>query len=99
MVQWPKIMKYQRMLILGVLLIPVIAVGQTAPEINSSAMQTGFLVIKAGAAATVLIDGTAVGDVAAGGFLKQSTVAGEHFIEAIAKEGSCKWDKKILVLP
>jgi len=90
-------MKPKTISILGLLLVPAMLLAQSVPE-SSSGMQTGLLVIKAGAEATVLIDGTAVGDVTAGGFFKQSIVAGEHFVEAIAKVGSCKWNKKVLVL-
>jgi tetratricopeptide (TPR) repeat protein len=60
-------------------------------------MRTGVLLVRSNKAASVSIDGKGTGDLAAGGFLKVSAVAGEHFIEAREEGGACKWEKKVTI--
>lgn len=60
-------------------------------------MQTGILLVRSDKAASLSIDGKDAGDLAVGGFLKVSAVAGDHFIEAIEKDGACKWKKKVTI--
>jgi hypothetical protein len=64
---------------------------------KTPAMQTGILLVRSDKAASLLIDGKGAGDLEAGGFLKVSAVAGEHFLEAREKGVECKWEKKVTI--
>lgn len=87
-------------LLSGFVLFSATVWGQTpSSSPNDAAMQTGILLIRGDRAASLSIDGKGAGDLAAGGFLQVSAVAGEHFVEARDKDRGCKWEKKVTIPP